>query len=145
MSTDRGWRSARLREIPAAGSAGDPEYWREWTRDSGYAARWHSVREHFGIAGFGVNACHADAGEEVVVPHDEVSFGGQEELYAVIEGRVRFSCDGEEVELGPGELLYLRPEVHRAGTALETPTTVLMIGGVAGKPFEPDWEPDASG
>jgi hypothetical protein len=25
--------------------------------------------------------------------------------------------------------------------ALETPTLVLMIGGLAGKPFEPDWEP----
>jgi|1186.fasta_scaffold252754_2 uncharacterized cupin superfamily protein len=145
MSTDRGWRSAHLDEIPPAGSAGDPEYWREWTEDAGYPARWHSIREHFGIQAFGVNACHGAAGEEVVVPHDEVSFGRQEELYAVVEGRVRFTCDGEEVELGAGELLFLAPEVQRAGTALETPTTVLMIGGVVGKPFEPDWEPDASG
>ena len=101
------------------------------------------VRHHFGIEAFGVNACEAGAGEELVVPHDEVSFGGQEELYAVVRGRARFVCDGDEVELGVGELLYVPPQVQRAGTALETPTTVLMIGGVAGKPFEPDWEPDA--
>jgi hypothetical protein len=144
MSTDRAWRSARLREIPAAGSSGDPGYWGEWTEDPGYPGRWHSVREHLGIEAFGANACHAAAGEEVVVPHDESSFGGQQELYAVVEGRVRFSCDGEEVELGPGEVLFLPPEVRRAGTALETPTTVLMVGGVPGKPYEPDWEDDAS-
>jgi hypothetical protein len=142
MSTD-GWRTARIADIPAASPANEASYWTEWTEDLGYASRWHSVREHFGIEAFGVNACEAGAGEELVVPHDEVSFGGQEELYAVVRGRARFVCDGDEVELGVGELLYLRPQVQRAGTALETPTTVLMIGGVAGKPFEPDWEPDA--
>jgi hypothetical protein len=111
------WRTARIAEIPPAGLSAGPEYWKEWTNDEGYPARWHSVREHFGIEAFGVNACHGEAGEEVVVPN------------------------GEEVELGAGELLFLEPDVQRAGTALETPTLVLMIGGVAGKPFEPDWEP----
>jgi uncharacterized cupin superfamily protein len=139
MSTD--WRTASIREIPAAGLSAGPDYWKEWTDDEGYAARWHSIREHFGIEAFGVNACHGDAGQEVVVPHEEVSFGGQQELYAVVEGRVRFTCDGEDVELRPGELLFLQPSVQRSGVALETPTTVLMIGAVAGKPFEPDWEP----
>jgi uncharacterized cupin superfamily protein len=141
MSAD--WQAARIDQIPAAQPANDPSYWLEWTDDEGYAARWHSVRERFGIQAFGVNACHADAGQEVVVPHEEVSFGGQEELYAVIYGRARFTCDGDEVELGPGELLFLQPQVQRAGVAIETPTLVLMIGGVSGKPFEPDWDPDA--
>jgi mannose-6-phosphate isomerase-like protein (cupin superfamily) len=140
MSIER-WATARIRDIPAAGLAAGPGYWKEWTEDEGYPTRWHSIREHFGIEGFGVNACHGKAGQEVVVPHEEASFGGQQELYAVLEGRVRFTCDGEEVELGAGEVLFLGPEVQRAGTALETPTLVLMIGGVAGKPFEPDWEP----
>ena len=143
MSTEP-WRTARITEIPPAGLAGGPDYWQEWTDDAGYGARWHSVREHFGIEAFGVNACHGGAGEEVVVPHEEVTFGGQQELYAVVQGRVRFTCNGEEVELGAGELLFLEPDVQRAGTALETPTLVLMIGGVAGKPFEPDWEPPES-
>jgi mannose-6-phosphate isomerase-like protein (cupin superfamily) len=140
MSIER-WATARIRDIPAAGLAAGPGYWKEWTEDEGYPTRWHSIREHFGIEGFGVNACHGKAGQEVVVPHEEASFGGQQELYAVLEGRVRFTCDGEEVELGAGEVLFLGPEVQRAGTALETPTLVLMIGGVAGKPFEPDWDP----
>jgi mannose-6-phosphate isomerase-like protein (cupin superfamily) len=140
MSIER-WATARIRDIPAAGLAAGPGYWKEWTEDEGYPTRWHSIREHFGIGGFGVNACHGEAGQEVVVPHEEASFGGQQELYAVVEGRVRFTCDGEAVELGAGEVLFLGPEVQRAGTALETPTLVLMIGAVAGKPFEPDWDP----
>jgi uncharacterized cupin superfamily protein len=142
MSTEKTWATGRIRDIPAAGLAAGPGYWKEWTDDEGYAARWHSVREHFGIEGFGVNACHGDEGQEVVVPHEEVSFGGQQELYAVVQGRVRFTCDGEDVELGAGDLLFLEPNVQRAGTALETPTLVLMIGGVAGKPFQPDWDQD---
>ncbi|MEO8289699.1 MAG: hypothetical protein ABI649_01725 [Gaiellaceae bacterium] len=136
------WRHARVADIAATPQTSDPAYWTEWTDEPGYASRWHSVREHFGIGGFGVNACEGATGELLVVPHDEVSFGGQEELYAVVRGRARFVCDGEAVELGPGELLYLSPEVQREGIALETPTTVLMIGGVAGKPYEPDWDPE---
>jgi uncharacterized cupin superfamily protein len=135
-----GWRTARIGEIPPAERSADPAYWKEWTDDEGYAARWHSIREHFGIQSFGVNACHGTAGEELVVPHDEVAFGGQEELYLVVEGRARFECDGEQIELGAGELLYLQPQVQRAGIALETPTTVFMVGGVAGKAFQPDWD-----
>jgi mannose-6-phosphate isomerase-like protein (cupin superfamily) len=140
MSTEKSWQTGRIDEIRAASPADEPSYWKEWTEDEGYAARWHSIREHFGIEAFGVNACEGAAGEELVVPHEEVSFGGQEELYAVVQGRARFIVDGEEVELGPGGLLYVPPRVRRAGTALETPTTLLMVGGVAGKPFEPDWD-----
>ncbi|HEX5468348.1 MAG TPA: hypothetical protein VFW80_04790, partial [Gaiellaceae bacterium] len=84
MSAERGWRTARIEEIPGVPPASEPAYWQEWTEDPGYASRWHSVREHFGIEAFGVNACKAAAGEELVVPHDESSFGGQEELYAVV-------------------------------------------------------------
>jgi hypothetical protein len=85
MSGER-WRRAQIEEIGAAPPASDPTYWQEWTADPGYSSRWHSVREHFGIEAFGVNACEAAAGEELVVPHEEVSFGGQEELYAVVRG-----------------------------------------------------------
>jgi mannose-6-phosphate isomerase-like protein (cupin superfamily) len=136
-----GWQRARIDEIRAFPPADDPSYWKEWSEDPTYASRWHSVREHFGLEAFGVNASEGEAGQELVVPHDEIAFGGQEELYAVIRGRARFVCDDEVLELGPGELLYVPPAVRRSANALETPTTLLMIGGVAGKPYEPDWEP----
>jgi hypothetical protein len=51
------------------------------------------------------------------------------------------TCDGEDVELGPGDLLYARPEVQRQAVALESPTLVFMVGGKPGVAYEvPDWD-----
>ena len=124
-----GWQTARLEEIP---TTNDASYWEPWARDPGYGEKWHSIRQHFGISGFGVNAYEAGAGEELVVPHDEKDFGGQEELYFVARGRARFVCDGEEVEVPEGGLLYASAEVMREARALETPTIVFMVGGAPG-------------
>lgn len=137
-----GWRRARLDEIPAAGLAADTAYWPQWARDPDFGRGWRSIRHHFGIRGFGVNASEAAAGEELVVPHDELEFGGQEELYLVVRGRARFVCGGEEIELGEGELLYVPPELEREARALETPTVLFMVGGIPGRAYEP-WPGDA--
>jgi len=133
VTETRGWRVARLDEV---GNATDQAYWDGWSREPEYGQKWRSIRKHFGITSFGVNAYEASAGEELVVPHDEVGEGGQEELYFLARGRARFVCDGEEVELGEGELLYAPPEVMREARALESPTIVFMVGGLPGKPYE---------
>lgn len=135
----RSWSVARLEEVPPAGLASDLSYWQQWARDPQYGRRWHSVRHHFGIKGFGVNANKASAGEELVVPHDETDFGGQK-IYLIMRGRARCLCDGQEVELREGELL-VRPEVQREATALETPTVVFMVGGIPREPYKP-WPGD---
>lgn len=137
MSSRAGWRKARLGEI---GTELTPEWWQDWAREPDYGLRWRQIREHLGITGFGVNANEADAGRELVVSHEEASYGGQEELYFLVRGRARFTCDGEEVELAAGELLYVAPEVVRKAVALETSTLVFMVGGVPGayRPF--DWD-----
>jgi mannose-6-phosphate isomerase-like protein (cupin superfamily) len=70
-----------------------------------------------------------DAGGMLVVPHDELEFGGQEELYVVIEGRARFTCDGEDVEIGAGEVVAVAARVRRSAVALASPTTLLMVSG----------------
>lgn len=98
----------------------------------------HAVRGYFGVESFGVNAFEAPQGELLVVPHDEVDDGEQqEELYLVVEGRARFVCDGEPVELGPGEVLYARVGVRREAVALETPTMLFVVGGRPGQPYSP--------
>jgi uncharacterized cupin superfamily protein len=128
-----GWQHARIADIPATNPV---EWWDEWARDKGrYGARWHSIREALGITSFGVNAYEADAGEELVVPHDERDFGGQEELYVLVRGRARFVLDGEDLELGALEVLRVDAEVTREARALEDGTVVLMVGGIPGKPY----------
>jgi mannose-6-phosphate isomerase-like protein (cupin superfamily) len=129
------WRVARLEEIPPDPLHGDPEWWRDWTDRTDIALRWHSVRQHFGISAFGVNAVAGDDGDQLVVRHAERDYGGGEELYLVIRGRARFRCDGEEVELGPGELLYVAPEVEREGDAAAPGTLLLAVGATPGKPY----------
>jgi uncharacterized cupin superfamily protein len=136
----RGWRHATIAEVPALGEAGDPAFWSDWARDPGYGRRWHSLGRALGVRAFGLNANEADAGKELVVPHDELDFGGQEELYVVVRGRARFVCAGEEIEVAPGEVLVVDGEVQREATALEDGTIVLMVGAVPGQAYEmPEW------
>ena len=166
--SEPGWKVSQLREIPASSEA--PGFSREdyrrgmEERAPHILARWadagerfphenrrtHDVRGFLGVESFGVNAFEAHEGELLVVPHDELGEGEQnEELYVVVEGRARFVCDGEKVELAPGEVLYARPGVHREAVAAEAPTTLLIVGGRPGQPYTPpiwarDWrEPDA--
>jgi len=165
---DRGWTTARLSEIPSAtellGSGVDeyreamqeraPHILERWAdagrRFKGANRRAHAVRGFLGVESFGVNAFEAHEGELLVIPHDELGEGEQqEELYLVVEGRARFVCDDEAVELGRGELLYARAGVRREATALETPTMVFMVGGRPGEPYAPpiwayDWRGSAS-
>lgn len=162
------WKLARLREIPPAselaGFSRDAYLKAMSDRAPHILERWadaeerfeddnrktHAVRAFLGIESFGVNAFEAHAGELLVVPHDELGEGEQqEELYLVVEGRAQFVCDGKTVELGPGDLLFARPGVHRQAVALETPTMLFMVGGRPGQAYSPpiwayDWrEPDA--
>ena len=87
----------------------------------------------------GVRRERQRGGGRLVVPHEELSYGGQEELYFIVRGRARFTCDGEEVELREGGLLYVPPAVVREAVACETPTVVFMVGGKPNS-YEPfDW------
>ncbi len=142
MAAD-GWRQARIEDVPALGQSGDPAYWADWAQDADYGRRWHSLGRALGVHAFGLNANTADAGCELVVAHDELEFGGQEELYVVIRGRARFRCGPDELEVGPGEVLVVEGHVPRAATALEDSTLVLMVGGVSGEAYVmPDWNQD---
>jgi hypothetical protein len=159
------WVAASLREIPdraALPGFSQTEYRRALgERAPHIVERWadararfahdnrrtHDVRGFLGVGSFGANAFEAHAGELLVVPHDELGEGEQqEELYLVVEGRARFTCDREEVELGPGELLFARPGVRREAIALETPTMLFIVGGRAGEPYSPPiWASDWRG
>ena len=96
---------------------------------------WKSVRHHFGITGFGVNAVTKDAGEVLIPEHDETP-SGQQELYFVHAGAVKATVDGTEVSLPAGSFLHCEPEVVRALESTGSPTTLLVIGGAPGKAYE---------
>lgn len=109
---------------------------------------WRPVRQHFGITSFGVNAWTGkEAGDRIINEHDEDGPGDlQEELYLVQQGRARFELDGQQVDAPAGTLVYAKPSVKRTAFAEEPATTIVALGGVPGKVYEPYpgwqlWEP----
>ncbi len=73
----------------------------------------------------------------LVVPHAGHDHANQEEIYVVLRGRARFVCGKDELDLSEGDVLYVPSEVRREATALKTPTSVLMVGGIPGEAYRP--------
>jgi tetratricopeptide (TPR) repeat protein len=102
---------------------------------------WKPVRRPLGVTAFGINAyTAANAGDEVVEPHDETQLG-HEEIYAVVSGHATFTVDGEEVDAPAGTLVFLDDVTQQRSAVAKAPnTTVLAIGGVPGRHEASSWE-----
>lgn len=102
------------------------------------------MRRALGISAFGINGFTADAGAELIEPHDELgaNAGRHEELYVVLTGRARFTIDGAEHDARAGTFVFIPdPESKRAAIALEDGTSAIAIGGRVGEPYEVSpWE-----
>jgi mannose-6-phosphate isomerase-like protein (cupin superfamily) len=101
---------------------------------------WRPVRRRFGITAFGTNAYSAEkAGQRVLEEHFERD--GHEEMYVVLRGRATFALGDEEVDAGPGTLVFVRPGTRRGAIAAEDNTFLLAVGAKPGVVFEPSlWE-----
>ena len=133
------WTSTEdLRRLPAVGEAADPAFWRDYGVGDDYVERWHNVGSVLGVTAFGLNACSGDPGDVLMVEHEEVSFGGQEEVYLVLAGRARFTLDGTDVEVGPGGAVRCAAPVRRVAVALEPATTVVAVGAYPDRAYAAD-------
>jgi quercetin dioxygenase-like cupin family protein len=103
---------------------------------------WRPIRRHFGIQAFGVNAYSATGESAPIVERHTEQQLGHEEIYLVLRGRVRFTIDGDEHELGPGQLVFVRdPALERGAVAVDADAVVLALGGKPGQPHEVSaWE-----
>ena len=103
---------------------------------------WRPIRRRFDIRAFGVNAYNAlEAGSPIVETHTEGQLG-HEEIYFVLRGRAIFTIDGNDHELGAGELVFVRdPSLKRGAVAVDANTVVLAFGGKPGAAHEVSaWE-----
>ena len=91
------------------------------------------VRHTLGFRPAGVNAWVADSGGQLIPPHEEDS--GNEELYAVVRGRARFTVGEEAADAPAGTLVFVPPEVFRTAVAEEDGTIVFAVGGSVGEAF----------
>jgi quercetin dioxygenase-like cupin family protein len=100
---------------------------------------WRPVRRRLGISAFGTNAYTARAGQRVVEEHYERD--GHEEMYVVLRGRATFTLGDDEVDAGPGTIVFAKPGTKRGAIAVEDDTAVLAVGAKPGAAFEPSpWE-----
>src|SRR5918912_3019111 len=96
------------------------------------------VRHHFGITSFGVNAWMArEAGARIINEHDESEPDSNEELYLVLRGRASFEVDGEQFDAPAGTFVFVPPGLKRTAFAEKPDTTIIAMGGVRGRPYEP--------
>jgi quercetin dioxygenase-like cupin family protein len=115
------WQIADVNEIPPV-----KEDW---------PATWKSVRHHFGIEGFGVNAVTKDAGNVLIPEHTEEQ-SGQQELYFVHAGEVKATLDGEEVTVPAGSFVSCEPGTTRKFESTASPTTLIVVGATPGRAYE---------
>jgi uncharacterized cupin superfamily protein len=100
-----------------------------------WPATWKSVRHHFGITAFGINAVTKEAGKVLIPEHDEVA-SGQQELYFVHSGEVTATLDGERTTVPAGGMIAVEPAVRRMIEATASPTTVIVVGAAPGVAYE---------
>jgi mannose-6-phosphate isomerase-like protein (cupin superfamily) len=116
-----GWQVTGVDEIPPV----KPDW----------PATWKSVRHHFGITAFGVNAVTKDADKVLIPEHDE-SESGQQELYFVHAGAVTATLDGEPVSVTAGGMIAVEPGVRRKIESTASPTTLICVGATPGAAYE---------
>jgi hypothetical protein len=79
---------------------------------------------------------------ELVSEHDETQ-SGQEELYVVMAGTARFTLADEDIDAPAVSLVAIPdPAVKRSAVAVESGTTVLVVGGSASAGFRTTWRPE---
>lgn len=121
-----GWQVAEVNEIPPV----KPDW----------PATWKSVRHHFGITAFGINAVTKDADKVLIPEHDETA-SGQEEVYFVHAGEVTATLDGERMTVPAGGMISVGPAVKRKIESTATPTTLIVVGATPGAAYEiGEWE-----
>jgi hypothetical protein len=127
MRDGRGWRALQLEEV-------DSLPWADTELE------WRPLREALGARIVGMAGFSAGRAEqELVEGHTEDNGGrGQEEVYIVLDGRARFTLDGEELDAPAGTFVRVDPAVHRRAVAVRPRTSVLALGG------PPSFEPSAS-
>ena len=128
---ERGYVVARLDELEASPLIAPG------ATDDG--RRRFDVRRRLEITSFGIQAFRAPKDIDVVPEHDETMLGeaGQEELYVVLDGAATFEIDGESFEAPAGSFVHVQPGAKRKATATDEGTTILVVGGTPGKPYEP--------
>jgi quercetin dioxygenase-like cupin family protein len=97
------------------------------------------LRRRLDVRAFGINCWTAPVGAPAIERHSEPD--GDEEVYIVVRGRVRFTIGDDTFEAGPASVVCVPPDTTREGVAIEPETLIVAVGAKPGEAFEPkSWE-----
>jgi mannose-6-phosphate isomerase-like protein (cupin superfamily) len=102
--------------------------------------RFLSLRRALGVSSFGINQIVLEPGQRGRIHRHE----RQEEVYLVVQGHLTLVVEGEESELGEGELVRVAPAVRRQLVNRGPARLVLVALGGAGEHQGRDGEAFAS-
>jgi len=71
--------------------------------------RFVALRRQLGVSSFGINQVVLQPGQRGRIHRHQA----QEEVYVVLEGRLTLIVEGEETDLGVGELIRVAPRLRR--------------------------------
>jgi uncharacterized cupin superfamily protein len=103
--------------------------------DTAFGGGMLKARSGLGVSSFGIQVLRLPPNADQYPEHDH-SHDGQEEVYAVLEGRVTLNAGGESHELEPRTLARVGPDEKRKLTTGDEPAVVLAIGAMPGKAYE---------
>ena len=128
--SEAGWTVVGLSDLPRVPGREDIE--------------WLPLQHALRLGAFGTNVFVGPAGgEELIGLHDETGEDGQEEMYVVLAGAVRFELAGEVLELRRGDVAAVRDRrVRRRATATEPGSAVLVVGAPPGSLQRSTWRPE---
>ncbi len=90
--------------------------------------RFLALRRELGVSSFGMNQIVLQAGQRGRIHRHR----GQEEVYLVLEGTLTLLIEGEESDLGEGELIRVAPRIRRQLVNRGPDRLVLLaLGGAA--------------
>lgn len=92
------------------------------------------LRYLLGYRAAGVNGWRADAGEQLIPPHEEDN--GNEELYAVVSGRATFTVGEEQRDAPAGTLVSVPAGDYRTAVAEEDGTILFVVGATVGEAWD---------
>jgi mannose-6-phosphate isomerase-like protein (cupin superfamily) len=98
--------------------------------------RFFMAGKGLGVTAWGMNVEKFPANFDEY-PEHEHSKDGQEEVYVVLEGTAMLRADGESFELQPGTLARVGAGQKRKLVPGGEGVTLLAIGGIPGKAWEP--------
>jgi uncharacterized cupin superfamily protein len=101
-----------------------------------FGGAFRRVRAGLGVSSFGLALMDFPPGFSQYPEHDHGP-DGQEEVYAVLDGKATLTVGGEDYELEPGVFARVGPQEARKISTGDEGARVLAIGASPGRIYEP--------